>query len=200
MKQSITPVIDNLDKQLTYRKQMKRYEIAVKSGFYLEAMVIVYSMIEDRCLAFLDHAGVANRNDLKVYSKVRNDIRSILSLGENEKLTIRNINNKLAIIRKIVIWASNSSEISEKERYKYLLKSHLAEKIEINELLEVLNEIEKWCDTRNEYIHALLNKNRFDAEKKLKDFVESGYLLARKLDNIENRFKRNNKIKKCMNL
>ena len=61
-KRIISPVNDNAEKQLTYRKMMGRYNMAIKYGFYYEAIMIAYAMIEDRLRAMIYHMGfLANR-------------------------------------------------------------------------------------------------------------------------------------------
>ena len=44
----IRPVTDGVDKEATYKTQIERYDKAVKNGFYFEAMLIVYAIMEDR--------------------------------------------------------------------------------------------------------------------------------------------------------
>ena len=43
----IRPVTDGVDKEATYKTQIERYDKAVKNGFYFEAMLIVYAIMED---------------------------------------------------------------------------------------------------------------------------------------------------------
>ena len=54
----IDPVNDNKDKENTYRTNLRRYNKAMKEGFYFEAMLIDYAMMEDRLRSFLYHIGL----------------------------------------------------------------------------------------------------------------------------------------------
>lgn len=54
----IRPVTDGVDKEATYKTQIERYDKAVKNGFYFEAMLIVYAIMEDRLRAWLFYSDV----------------------------------------------------------------------------------------------------------------------------------------------
>ena len=45
------------EKYQVYRYSMARYAKAMKEGFFFEAILIDYAMIEDRLRSFLWHAG-----------------------------------------------------------------------------------------------------------------------------------------------
>ena len=51
-------VQDNMQKYYNYREQMTRLKKALKSQFFLEAIFIEYSIMEDRLESVLRHAGV----------------------------------------------------------------------------------------------------------------------------------------------
>ena len=59
MSRRITPVTDNKDKKLTYSHNLKRYNKAMRDGFYFEAILISYAMMEDRLRSFLYHMGLS---------------------------------------------------------------------------------------------------------------------------------------------
>lgn len=78
-KEQIKQAQNNTERMQTYSSQMGRYKQAYRSGFYFEAMLIVYSMLEDRLKSMLYYCGVfANRNTLKVYGKVKSEIKELL--------------------------------------------------------------------------------------------------------------------------
>lgn len=52
----IAPVADNTEKKATYQEQMRRYRKAMKDGFYFEAMLIDYAVLEDWLRSMLYHA------------------------------------------------------------------------------------------------------------------------------------------------
>ena len=68
----IAPVKDNKDKQRTYAREKARYCSAMKYGFYLEAMLIDYALLEDRLRSVLYHIGfLPNRRSTSVWKKAR---------------------------------------------------------------------------------------------------------------------------------
>ena len=79
MERKIISVNNNAEKAQTYRNLMSRYNKALKEGFYFEAMLIEYAMIEDRSLAFLYHCGVQNNRDSLRISKIgRNKLLKLI--------------------------------------------------------------------------------------------------------------------------
>ena len=86
-KRNIAPVKDNLDKQRTYAQEKGRYKSAMKYGFYLEAMMIDYALLEDRLRSILFHIGfLPNRKSMSVWKKARPYFDEIVSgyKGKNE--------------------------------------------------------------------------------------------------------------------
>ena len=53
----------NTDKYNTYTSMITRHKEAVKHGFYFEALLIDYAILENRLVAFLWAAGVMNDMD-----------------------------------------------------------------------------------------------------------------------------------------
>ena len=62
-KKLIKAVNDRNDKKETYCQQMGKYKRAMSNGFYFEAMLITYAMIEDRMRSFLYYIGAFRRED-----------------------------------------------------------------------------------------------------------------------------------------
>ena len=58
VQRKIKPVNDNSDKAMTYREFMSKYNKAMKSECYFEALLIAYAFIEDRLRAYLYYIGV----------------------------------------------------------------------------------------------------------------------------------------------
>ena len=54
----IKPVQNNKEKQETYRYHLGRYNCAMRNGFFFEALIIVYALLEDRLIAFLYYCGI----------------------------------------------------------------------------------------------------------------------------------------------
>lgn len=54
----ISPVETMQEKYETYRAEMARLKVALQQGFYFEAMLIEYALLEDRLRSFVYHAGL----------------------------------------------------------------------------------------------------------------------------------------------
>ena len=98
-KRLISPVADNQDKWRTYKEQIGRYNQAMRFGFYLQAMMIAYAMIEDRLRSLLYHMGfLANRTAVNVWKRTRPYLAEIVKKhktdNENSQLGIKNISGK----------------------------------------------------------------------------------------------------------
>lgn len=67
---------------------MKKYNKAMSNGFYFEALLIVYAVLEERYRSFLYHSAViASRESIKMdVKKTKTKIRNIVSkYGSIEK-------------------------------------------------------------------------------------------------------------------
>lgn len=202
---NINPVFNNNDKQRTYKEYCGKYRKAVVEEFYFEALMITYSMFEDRARSFLYHIGAyANRNDEKICKKVRSSLMQIVkdnhSENENDKLNITKISSKLKLIRCTLLWALNTDGGYESDIYLSALKSQYEGAFDIEDFLITIAEIESWCQYRNEIIHALLNKNVESIKDDLASKTENGMRLARKIDGYVKAVKKNNKIRRAIKL
>lgn len=205
MKQrKIEPVKNNLDKQRTYAKQKEKYKSAMQHGFYLEAMMIDYALLEDRLRSVFYHIGfLPNRKTTTVWKKARPYFSDIVlqykKESENDTLGITNISNKIKIVRSILLWVANTEGGYLNNKHLSLLKSQ-CESVDIDAFLSALKEIEDWCSYRNEIVHALMNKNLESIESELKVKAELGMKLANFIDSQEKIIKKGNKIRKGINL
>ena len=203
----IKPVENNAEKGITYRTMMVRRRIAMNCGFYLEAIMIEYAMIEDRLISFLYHSGaISNRNTKpKVGSgATRQIIRSMVEFcegnGKNANLGITNISGKIRVTYSMIkAVCLDEFEISG-NKYFDALKQIYSSKIEAMEFIAVLDKLSVWCKKRNEITHAMLNKNILDMQEKLFPLAEDGYEIARYIDNRVDAIKRGNKIRRAANL
>lgn len=198
----IRPVADNNEKQQTYRQLMGRYNAAIKYKFYLEAMMIDYSMIEDRLTSMLYHMGIMpNRKTLKVSaSKTKNQIREIVYsyIGKEKPINLNNITDKITVIKAVITWVNEAENVKD-DKYLRVLKKQ-CESLDIGELLDILSDIEDWCKYRNEVMHAALNKNIESLYSDIYIKVEDGMQYARFLDSQVKVVKAGNKIRRAMNL
>lgn len=79
------------------------------------------------------------------------------------------------------------------------LKSQI-DSTDVGLLHETLDRIDAWKGSRNEIVHAMMNKNTDALEVRLKPIAEEGMRLARVLDSQEKILKSGNKIRKSVNL
>lgn len=184
----IQPVSDNTDKQRTYATNLKKYKVAVEHGFYFEALLIDYAMMEDRLRSFLYHAGaLKTRKSHKIdYSPAKDALKKVVEEfkadDEPGALGIESISGKRKIVRCLLEWTANTEEKPEKDCYLSIVKDHLEGAVDIGGLLECLHDISEWCNYRNEVIHALLNKNIESLNEELAEQAMEGMKLARYLD------------------
>lgn len=84
----IEVVKDGYEKKETYRQQIGKYRKALDNGFYFEAMLITYAMLEDRMRSFLYYIGAFRRaDDSKLNVSTTKNIlrRSYFGTEENAK-------------------------------------------------------------------------------------------------------------------
>lgn len=200
----IKPVKDNLEKQRTYAREKARYRLAMKYGFYLEAMMIDYALLEDRFRSVLYHIGfLPSRRAMSVWKKARPYFADIIKQYkteiETDALGITNISDKIKIVRSVLLWTANTEGDYQDNKHLTLIKSCF-EGLDSDAFLCTIKQIEDWCRYRNEIVHALMNKNLESIESELKTYAEAGMQLANYIDARERIIKKGNKIRKGMNL
>lgn len=198
----ILPVENNMDKAQTYRKNIDRYNRAIKGEFYFEALMIDYAMIEDRLRSIIYHMGfISNRETISIWKKTRPILESIVSDYKNPKennvLGTKNISCKIKLIRCIFKWAED--DVLPDDKFQRTLKAQ-CNLIGSEETFAVFDAVTEWCKYRNEIVHALMNKNIESMQTEICEQAKKGMMLARKLDNIERKIKAGNKIRKSINL
>lgn len=204
MKPRIQPVRDNTEKQQTYRKLISRFTQAMRYGFYCEAIMIDYAMIEDRLRSTLYHMGLfANRQATGIWKNNRPVLQDMVTKYKRKEETcslgVNAMNGKLKIIRSVLLWAVHAEGDYRENRYLTALKSQL-EGTDIGLFLGTLDKIDAWKACRNEIVHAMMNKNIDTLEEQLKPVAEEGMLLARTLDSQERILKEWNRVRKSANL
>ena len=201
----IKPVSDNTDKQNSYREYLRRYNKAMQEGFYLEAILIDYAIIEDRLRSFIYHLGLLNTKDSYKAdgTKAKKCLKGIISdyklNGENDHFNINSITGKIKIIRCTLLWAEQESFNSD-DRYLKILRDQYDRYLDVDGLLDTLSEIDDWRDYRNEVIHSLFNKNTYSLNEEISVQAERGMQLARFVDNQVKCLKKGNRIRKSINL
>lgn len=214
----ISPVETMQEKYETYRAEMARLKGALQQGFYFEAMLIEYALLEDRLRSFVYHAGLLQNRKashlLPGKNAVRKDFNRIaqrvktwkLEDGKEtgntsnfERLSVNKISDKIFIVRTIVLWSSELESLPDESRYLQALRGQ-CESLDAAALLETLDAIDTWRMYRNEVIHRLMNKRMESVQQKLSEQVEQGVQLARQLDAQVTILKKNNRIREAARL
>ena len=194
----IESVQNTYEKYLTYRDQMGRYKRAVKGGFYFEALLIDYAMLEDRLLTFLYYIGAVESTftEIAVPSGSSGFFEQLYGkkLGKN----LWNIGEKIKVIRKILTWAETDVFFEPQEKYQTTLKKQCREQLDIPEYLAKLDEIDDWKDYRNQVIHALMKKKASSVSEQNHEKVLEGMELARYIDRQISKIKKGNYIRRSM--
>lgn len=205
MSRQILPVSDNQDKKHTYQYNIRRYNKAMKEGFYYEALLIDYAMMEDRLRSFLYHMGLLNTRDSHKadVGKVKKSLKEIMQTykrpEENDNFNIKSISGKMKIVRCTLLWAEQELEGCN-DKYLLSLRNQYDKYIDAERLLNAFDDIENWCSYRNEIIHALMNKNIESTYKDIATKAEEGMRLCRELDAQVARLKTGNRIRKSIKL
>lgn len=193
---------NNKERQNTYRYQLGRYNRAFRAGFYFEAMMIVYSMLEDRLKSMLYYCGVLrDRNTLKVNKKIRIDILDIYSQYDaNSKIYLSKIGGKIDLLKAIMNWSVevNSSDI-QGNTFLLALKALMTD-IDVGGLLDTFEQMDSWLKYRNEVMHAAMNKNVEALYEDLNIRVEEGMECARFIDSQVKLMKKTNRVRKIFKI
>lgn len=198
----IKPVSGNQEKQVTYAKNMARYNRAMAQEFYFEAIVIDYAMIEDRLRSMIYHMGLlTDRRQTKLWKKIKEKLYRMAAFNETKKpsYSATTLMGKLSAVREAVLWATKVTDGYEGDRYLAALKSQI-ESLDADALLQTLDDVERWKNYRNEIMHSLLNKNMFSVEEKIAETAVRGMELARELDAHERMLKKGNVIRRSCGL
>ncbi|HOR84108.1 MAG TPA: hypothetical protein PLO92_08930 [Anaerolineaceae bacterium] len=196
---SFPSVSTNQEKYLSYKAQMARLKKARAEGFYLEAIFILYAMLEDRLSAFLYHAGATNntREKLTTNKQVRKHLDQI-SLKPNQN--VKKISAKVSLMKTLICWSDVYTPEEASKTYPDLLCKQLRRSARKDEIVQSLEDIEAWCGTRNELVHALLKKRLEDQEEALIALVERGVGYCRCFDNFVDSFKLRNTLRRQFNI
>ena len=107
----IRPVSGNKEKQVTYAKNMARYNRAMAQEFYFEAIVIDYAIIEDRLRSMIYHmALLKDRDQIKLWSKTKEKLYAMATFNKTDKprYSATTLSGKLSIMREAVLWGETS--------------------------------------------------------------------------------------------
>lgn len=179
----------NQEKAQKYTLYIKRFNKAVANEFYLEAMWILYAMIEDRTSAFLYHIGFTsekNRNKITSKSFIKKEIRGILQLQGKGKIYLKSLSNKFCYIKQVFDWAKNVVALGD---FQKDLKGKILKIIteEFSDNVNYLNNV--WRNKRNVLTHSLFTTANMK-EGELACLVEQGYMAIRIFDKMISQLKK----------
>ncbi|MBO4901490.1 MAG: hypothetical protein J5518_01665 [Lachnospiraceae bacterium] len=181
------------EKQKTYAYLKKRFELAKRHQFYLEALMIVYNIIEDRLIALLHYAGVVSRDqeNLRVVRKIRPHIIELLGKKPTDQIQVRNADVKISILMALAkIKRTNNPYLSDvHNQMENTVK-------DIEDFIQLLNRYKEWKETRNRMVHGLTNKVPSSVETVGEEVAMDGMNIANELDKYVDRFKRHNNIRR----
>lgn len=200
----IQPVQNNVEKQQTYQRMLSKYRQAMDQGFFCEALMIDYAMIEDRLRSMLYHMGfIADRSKPAIWKKARPSLQAIVNDykrdNEDDTLGTSSLSSKIKIVRSVCLWVANTEGGYQNNVHLTVLKTQL-ESLDLANVFQVLDEVDCWKVYRNEVVHAMMNKNILHLEESLRPYAEEGMRLARALDSIEKGIKARNRIRRKINL
>ena len=201
-KKQIKQAQNNTERMQTYSTQLGRYKRAFRSGFYFEAMMIVYSMLEDRLKSMLYYCGAfSSRNTLNISSKVKCELKEILkTYGKSDRFTLSTIKGKMVLLKSILKWGSEVKSLDISDNIYLLSLKELLTDIDIGGVLDTLDEMYDWMGYRNEIMHAAMNKNVEALYDDLDIQVDKGYQYARFLDSQVRLMKKINRVRKKMRM
>ena len=107
----------NTERQKNYAREYNRYNKAIKHSFYLEAIAIIYAIIEDRLVSALHHMGIVSRqnDNLRINSAVYPYMRELMGKDEKGAIHVKNVSVKIEIINQLLHMDEiQSCEIDEK--------------------------------------------------------------------------------------
>ena len=187
-------VANKTDKQNRYQEVIEKFNQAKESGFYFEALWILYGIFEDRSddiYVILEIATYsANGKLLPIENRVP-DLRKILHLPNaktdgwfstlyEKLLKLENLVTRLLNER---IDKDNDSEYAQ-ELFEKVNRLEKAKKQATIDILKHLNNLSKddWRSKRNKLMHSLVQVGTNINNRELKLLVDEGELLFRELD------------------
>lgn len=202
MTPKIAPITSNMDKKTAYEIQMERFKRAKAGSFHLEAIFILYALIEDRLSAFLYHAGITNATREKITrnGKVRPQLIGTITILSAKQPSVRPAGTKIKTIKELLVWSAGYAVNEPVLNYLDALCKQINRTKGKDCMVDTLTRIEEWCKCRNELVHALLNKKVENQDEVLQQLVAEGEACNRLLQNFVKSFKVKNNIRKSFNI
>lgn len=202
MTPKIATITTNAEKNTAYQKHMERFKRAKAGGFHLEAIFILYALIEDRLSAFLYHAGITNATREKITrnGKVRPQLIGTITVLSAKQPSVRPAGTKIKTIKELLVWSVGYAVNDPAFNYLDALCNQINRTKGKEDMFDTLTRIEEWCVYRNELVHALLNKKVENQEEVLQNLVAEGEACNRLLQNFVKSFKVRNTLRKTFNI
>ena len=186
----IKPVNDNEEKRQNFARAKAKLKVAIKYGFYLEALSIEYSIIEDRLMAIFNHLqfltpSLKFNNKCKPFALALYSRKNKKLFSNNKTPTLFNISNKILLLSALFDW---SKEYNGDNLYLSTV-AKVVERLNYEKLGFFFAKIDAWRDVRNEITHAMMNKNPIDYNEKVADAVAVGEELMKIIDNEERKIR-----------
>lgn len=181
----IQQITNNMEKYINYRELKGRQSAAIENGFYFEALLIDYALIEDRMQSYLYHLGILEDRLVLEMSEIANIYIKpiILEYKRNEekaRIDLKKLEDKMKIVRCILKWVNESDRITDVD-YLITIKRQ-CESMDIGLMYDLLGRLGEWKGYRNEVIHGLMNKNIDSLNLNLKFNAIEGRKIADELD------------------
>lgn len=141
-------ISNNYQKFENYKEQMGRLNKAIKQGFYLEAVFIEYSLLEDRTESILRNAGVFNPDKHNTLAK---KVRRVDELARGKK----NVAHKYfseELIKSIPLWMNERNDLVHS-----LLKQNTSTE-ELKTIAEQGREIAKTLNSKSTSYRRAMQK------------------------------------------
>ncbi len=174
-----------------YEEYLKKYDTAINNGFYIEAICIIYAILESELYKFLYLSGCIN-NKGDVTKKFKKEYKEIWHLKETYKFNIKNISSKRKYILAFLEFADNNiiinCDIKKHEDYFNDLKGKLCNNVNFSKVRSNFSKMEKWCDIRNKIIHRLLKVKSDKEYVNMEACAKDGLKLCNELRDIVNEY------------
>lgn len=199
----IAYVANAVEKGETYAENMRRHDRAVREGFYFEALLIEYAMIEDRLRSFLYHSGMLlERNDSKGFRRTKSQILMMLRQLDARKTntSIISISAKEDVVRAMLGWYASQDAATGDDKYLNALWNQIDTRLDAMQVCATLDALDAWREYRNEVIHALMHKNIDAVEADMPAMCDQGMALVRDMDKYVKQIKYRNCVRRSIRL
>lgn len=170
-----------------YRNSISRYNRALKEGFHLECIMLVYNFLEDRFTDFFVKIDFAKPNNNKViFNKYRKMDLISLDVPKN-RCSLDKLSNKIDIVKTIVRSIDGPNDYDSVHLRATI---NVLRRTRVNEMLtdSFFEALDSWRNERNKTIHDLMNAKAINDDH-LKGLAVTGFALFRTIDKCDARIK-----------